>query len=237
MQNSQKVSFFWIGSGANLASANNAITLSCTDQNSNNLTASATYSVSQPTIAITPTYNTTTTAFAANGYWWNGFLLSTFNAEWQQGDETLIFGNPDPNNVLQAGVHWPWTITPPVGGTIGMAQIKTVSISGTLDTGQQWVDKDNTVGCNDGGVPYAGKSVMINAGAAVVSGAFSDYFMYRPTADKAGPSIWISLATLDWSHTNVSATQQAAGWTFDAAPVESHPANVTISNALPTWGC
>lgn len=154
--NTQQVVFYWTGNGTTAASYSVPVSVVCVDQSLKQYMAKATYTVSQPTSTVTPQFNNLTTAFAAAGYWWNGFLLSTFNAGLPAGDETLGFGQANPNNVAQVGINWPWTITAPAAGQIGIIQTKTVSWSGVATDATNWTDADNTTNCLDGTVPFEG---------------------------------------------------------------------------------
>lgn len=266
--NVQSIAYYWLGSGDNQPLTSRPVSVTCQNSTGTTLTASTTYQVNMPVVTINPAYNATTGP-VQGGVWSNGFLLSNFNAEFAAGDESLVFGNPDPNNVGGVGINWPWTATIPQGGagSIGLVQIKTSSFTGTTADNRNWIDADNSTGCIDGGVPYAGESTPAPAGATFTWGLQQGVQNNAPSDSpgiditQTSTQIGSQLNSVEqngqytdyfmYQPTNgiwvtlatltwghdVTVSFDGAAWSFSAPPTLNHPTNVAFSSALPTWNC
>jgi hypothetical protein len=277
-----RTQFYWIGSGQNVASVADPVSVTCDDQSGNHVSASATYNVNQPTVTITATYNTTTGNLTGpntmptpcatptptpTGQWSDGVLLSNFS--WSNqipcGSESLSFGNPEGDN-FHPGVAWSYGANVPTGGsgTIAMIQLKNTSRTGVTTSGSNWSDSANTNGswCLDTGpqgyVFYNGQGLSVSPGPNTLAQQtdspslnltyyalasanqrlqFQDYFMYQPSNDTVGSSIYVTLGTLmNWS-TNSSAAEQNNIWTFSTQSTGNFPTNGASASTLPTWSC
>ena len=108
---SPQTSFFWTGSGSNSASANDGVSVKCVSSPSGaNLTASATYTVYQPTISMTTVTGTVQVAPYPTA------PATTIPA--------LAFGL---NTYSTSGIHFTFKATAPTNGSgnLGVAQIIT----------------------------------------------------------------------------------------------------------------
>lgn len=185
LANAKETKFYWLGSGSNVASTPYIVTVACVDQSLNNVNASATYTVNQPTVTISATYATRTGAPSAptteptpcatptptaSGQWSNGALLSNYNSVWPCGDWSENYGNPELDNFLP-GISWTYIANIPQGGagTIAMIQTKNTSRTGTTTSGTPWDSATNTnnawcIDSTNGLSLYNGQGLAVTAG-------------------------------------------------------------------------
>ena len=247
---SPQTSFFWTGSGSNSASANDGVSVKCVSSPSGaNLTASATYTVYQPTISMTTVTGTVQVAPYPTA------PATTIPA--------LAFGL---NTYSTSGIHFTFKATAPTNGSgnLGVAQIITTMQSAMPTTCFSPLYNGTY---RDADFPYpVGSETSIGGGAQATwmsnspnlaydspvmqlisncasesrSDSFKDYFMYVPNEDNLGASIWVTLGLLNWSwngiasHNGTYCATNVPGWCLGSHSNTVNPTG-SSSSALPTW--
>ena len=204
------------------------------------MTTSATYNVIEPTVSVTATLGQVMVA-PFNGCGWSIPMALSL------GQPCL---SPSP------GITWNYTATLParVGGSINMTQL--VQTNGTLtpsncltftNTGAQfWLDSQPQYGNSAVGAP--GSTVSWNTyydspARSLVKGcnyesrtdAFRDFFMFQPTADNSGSSIWVTLERLEWSWSGASQySSKTKSWGQPISPT-ANLGSPYGSSDLPYW--
>jgi hypothetical protein len=243
--NSSQVSFLWIGSGSNIASANESVSVKCVGSpSSSNLTASATYDVYQPTYsASTVTYGSAVTAYLS-GFYGNAGIYIAYAT------------GPSPSPT--PGIIWSYKVSAPSGavGQIAMGQlidIDNVAIPSpsptptTLATtdGSYWLDGAFPY---ETPAPYTATWSRYDEPAQEIDNGFSsvqisylakDFFMFLPDDDNVGPSIWVTLAQASWSFittgTRVSGSASNNPYNWNTGSTTVGGSSLSASYTLPTW--
>lgn len=244
--NVQEVQYYWIGSGQNNASANDGVSVTCTASPGGNLSASATYTVQQPTFTTNEiaTYGTLVTAYPKGFYGNPGIYIAYATGP-----------SPSPS----PGVTWAYSVTnvPSAGGgQIAMGQLTDIYNTATIPSpsptstvlattnGSYWLDG---VFPYDTPAPYnstwsrfdePAQPVTNDFSQAQISMLFQDYFMYQPNNDNVGNSIWVTLAQSAWEFvTTANRTGLLTGgyaWSTGNTTVGGTAA-LSASSTLPTW--
>lgn len=252
-------SFYWIGSGTSAASATAVVSATCKDQSSNSYSASATYTVQQPTFSVSQTLG-------------NPYIETDRGTESPPfctvGNECIWGGYP--------AASWSFAVTTPAdsgSSTIGMAQLikqshgatgidgstitQCTSTTNQLSNMQYYLDnvfpypvpspsptpipagQMGTWASNDAppiAFPY---SVDIDGWR---KSNFEDFFLFKPAADNVGYSIWVTLASSNWAFTD-SYTEQINPSPSPPTFTEGTPvpksgvsgSGLSAAFPLPTW--
>ena len=237
-----QVPFFWIGSGQNQPTATESVSVTCTDQSSNQLKASAAYLAKQPTFTGPSIVYRPPTAITVytNGY--HGIA-----GTW------IAYGNDDTG--ADFGVQWnnyAVTADPAPGpGQITMQQIISTNNTATNPDGST-ATLSAVNHCADG-FPYApavsttstwssrdapGQQLSISGQptytSEVINYSLQDYFMYQPPQDNLGASIWATLATSSWVFQTNGTNQQN---TIVLSNQNAGGTQPSADSTLPTWSC
>lgn len=248
LSNLQQVKYFWIGSGTNNSSVSYGISVTCTASPGGKVSASSTYTVSQPT-------------FSANSSTYSGAVTIYNKGYYNSGPGTYIANASGPSPSPTPGVVWNYKVNGGGAGQIGMQQL--ISYKNTAVQGGSKVVLSSTGGdyCDDSNLgpnafPYVSpaaanvtwaafdepaQEVSAALSSAQISYEAQDYFMYEPANDNVGPSIWLTVAKATWNFKTgatdgvITNTYPLSNnlWTLNSPSASG--TTLSSSSALPTW--